>query len=317
MIRSQTLGLREGITRYATGFVTQEAINGLYGDVLHITGAPVPTSTNFEFAVFDKGSSFDLVNTEIGDNDPEGPLLTYGGSKTQGSLVTNGAHTDWYPVTGDVSDADLLCTLQEGAQLGTHRMLLSRLNQVVTIMNAAAGTATIDSTSTSTKVGNLLKTHVNTVRKACGGFCDIALLWGPDAWRAVSEHADILQRSIGTGSKDKPGEVSLATMDMILGLGAGANRQSNAVYNSATKGQTATPAFLLSNVVYIAARSRTPNRIDPGAVKLFQGRGSDGALLTPIYYKHASGTHEQAKWHWKEKAVATNAGALMKVTITV
>jgi len=315
MTRSQTLAGRRHLAQYATGLVTEQSKAGLVGDLEHLTGAPVTVdSDRFEYKKYDADAGIRLVDTKKSDDDPEGIEIDFGGTLITDVLDTRGAHSKPYRVDG-VSDDVVWLRVQETAQMGSNVMLLSRLNDAITQINTLATAPTaIDLTSATEEVVALLQTQIDNVRLACAGYCNIHLLWGNNAYNKVANHAKVQARINGGATRDNPSTVTLAQMDALLGKGTN-SRLSNAVYTSSKKGAEVTNAFLLANVVYIAAVSPTPSRMDPGAVKLFKGLGDP---MTPKFYRtDDTGTHEKCKWDWKEKPKVTNAAALIKQAFTV
>lgn len=314
MTRSQSLALTHALTGYAQGLATAQSVDGLNGDLMHLTGAPVPVnSDSFTYALFDENSSTQTVDTIIADSDPEGPTIDFGGSKITDTLQANGAASPYYRTAG-MTDMQVLNSIRSAARLGTTRMLLSRLSAGITAINADAGAPTaIDSTNTATKVINLLQEQIDAVALACGGYCQINLLWGSEAFRAVANHTLVQNRVSGGAVKGNSATLTLEQIDNVIGMNT-KSRLSRAVVNSAKRGQTVDNAFLLTNVVYIAAVSPTPDTLDPAAVKLFQGEGD---IMSPIFWAHPSGTHERCKWLWKENVKVTNASAIKKQVITV
>jgi len=315
MTRSQALAVTHGLTQYASGLVTADVANTVHGDVLHLTGAPVPVnSDSFEYAVFDGNASTQLADTTKSTNDPYGVELTFGGSLVTGLLNSNGGHTQWYESGNGISDAQLLNSVQSAARVASVRLLTSRLNGLFAVVDASAtAPSAIDLTSGSTEAVELMQANIDNALLAAGGYGQVHLLWGPTAFRKFANHAKVQGRFTGGATKKDPATPTLEQVDALLGLNT-MSRMSRAVYNSNAAGQAVNNAYLLGATCYIAVVSPVPLTNDPSGVKLFQGMGDP---LTPTFYKSLNGTHEACSWSWKEVAKVTNAAALIKQAFTV
>lgn len=316
-----SIALRNAIRSYA-GFL---AVGGASEDVRHLCGAPIPTGgINFEYFTFDKSNPYRIPVTRASRTDPIGKVLDYGGAPANGSTKHHKATTEHPLKLSDgtvISDKLILADLRSKAQMGTNQLNLERYQEVLTAVNAGAGTATIDLTSGSTEAVLLLQNQVKAVMLACGGTaanCRIHLLWGPDAFLNYANHAKVQGRIAGGATKDSPSTVSLdlKDIDRIIGLNT-VSKLSTTVYETGKMGQASSLAFMLSNVVYVAAVSMTVNERDPSAVKLFQLTSGDGEIVDPVFWDHPNETVGYGTWAWEQEVVVTNAGALKKITMTI
>jgi hypothetical protein len=154
---------------------------------------------------------------------------------------------------------------------------------------------------------------VQTVQKACAGYCDINILFGAGAFQKFSNNTKVQGRLNGGATRNNPATPTEQDLERLIGYNVKV-KITNAVYNSAAVGQTATGAFLLDNSIYVAAVSPTPDRQDPSALKVFEGYGSNG--FVPVYIKDNNPQYEACTWGWKEQIVATNSGAIKLATIS-
>jgi hypothetical protein len=310
--RSGALAATQGITNFASGYANDRIAQSILADAYWLTGQPIKAALNFEFAQFDRADGITIPTTLTALNDPVGAILSFGGVKVTGTLDTHRATTDWYDVGSDITDADLLLQLQGGAKLGTQALVSGRFQRILTAAGTAAGAAAVAMTSTSEAVSEI-QGVVQTVQKACAGYCDIHILFGAGAFQKFSNNTKVQGRLNGGATRNNPATPSEQDLERLIGYNVKV-KVTSAVYNSAAVGQTATGAFLLDNSIYIAAVSATPNTQDASALKVFEGYGANG--FTPTYIKNQNPQYEAATWGWKEKIVATNSGAIKLATIS-
>jgi hypothetical protein len=310
--RSGALAAIQGITNFASGYANDRIAQSILADAYWLTGQPIKAALNFEYAQFDRAAGITIPTTLTALNDPVGAILSFGGTKVTGTLDTHRATTDWYDVGSDITDADLLLQLQGGAKLGTQALVSGRFQRILTAAGTAAGAAAVAMTSTSEAVSEI-QGVVQTVQKACAGYCDINILFGAGAFQKFSNNTKVQGRLNGGATRNNPATPSEQDLERLIGYNVKV-KVTSAVYNSAAVGQTATGAFLLDNSIYIAAVSATPNTQDASALKVFEGYGANG--FTPTYIKNQNPQYEAATWGWKEKIVATNSGAIKLATIS-
>lgn len=310
--RSGALAAIQGITNFASGYANDRIAQSILADAYWLTGQPIKAALNFEFAQFDRADGITIPNTLTALNDPVGAILAFGGTKVTGTLDTHRATTDWYDVGPDITDADLLLQLQGGAKLGTQALVSGRFQRILAAASTAAGAAAVAMTSTSEAVSEI-QGVVQTVQKACAGYCDINILFGAGAFQKFSNNTKVQGRLNGGATRNNPATPSEQDLERLIGYNVKV-KVTSAVYNSAAVGQTVSGAFLLDNSIYIAAVSATPNTQDASALKVFEGYGANG--FVPTYIKNQNPQYEAATWGWKEKIVATNSGAIKLATIS-
>jgi hypothetical protein len=310
--RSAALAAIQGITNFASGYANDRIAQSILADAYWLTGQPIKAALNFEFAQFDRADGITIPNTKTALNDTRGAILAFGGTKVTGTLDPHRGTTDWYDVGPDITDADLLLQLQGGAKLGTQALVLGRFQRILTAASTAAGAAAVAMTSSSEAVSEI-QGVVQTVQKACAGYCDINILFGAGAFQKFSNNTKVQGRLNGGATRGNPATPTEQDLERLIGYNVKV-KVTNAVYNSAAVGQTATGAFLLDNSIYVAAVSPTPDRQDPSALKVFEGYGSNG--FVPVYIKDNNPQYEACTWGWKEQIVATNSGAIKLATIS-
>ena len=310
--RSAALAAIQGITNFASGYANDRIAQSILADAYWLTGQPIKAALNFEFAQFDRADGITIPNTKTALNDTRGAILAFGGTKVTGTLDPHRGTTDWYDVGPDITDADLLLQLQGGAKLGTQALVLGRFQRILQAASTAAGAAAAELTSTSEAVSQI-QGVVQTVQKACAGYCDINILFGAGAFQKFSNNTKVQGRLSGGATRNNPATPTEQDLERLIGYNVKV-KVTNAVYNSAAVGQTATGAFLLDNSIYVAAVSPTPDRQDPSALKVFEGYGSNG--FVPVYIKDNNPQFEACTWGWKEQIVATNSGAIKLATIS-
>jgi hypothetical protein len=310
--RSAALAAIQGITNFASGYANDRIAQSILADAYWLTGQPIKAALNFEFAQFDRADGITIPNTKTALNDTRGAILAFGGTKVTGTLDPHRATTDWYDVGPDITDADLLLQLQGGAKLGTQALVLGRFKRILDAASTAAGAAAVAMTSSSEAVSEI-QGVVQTVQKACAGYCDINILFGAGAFQKFSNNTKVQGRLNGGATRNNPATPTEQDLERLIGYNVKV-KITNAVYNSAAVGQTATGAFLLDNSIYVAAVSPTPDRQDPSALKVFEGYGSNG--FVPVYIKDNNPQYEACTWGWKEQIVATNSGAIKLATIS-
>ena len=313
--RSSALAAIQGLTNFASGYANDRIAQSILADAYFLTGQPIKAALNFEFAQFDRADGITIPDTKTALNDTRGAILAFGGSKVSGFLDTHRATTDWYDVGPDITDADLLLQLQGGARLGTQALVTGRFQRILTAASTAAGAAaaTIVATGGSaTQAVSQIQTVVQTVQKACAGYCDINVLFGAGAFQLFSNATNVQGRISGGSTKAIPSTPTEQDVARLIGYNVTV-KVTNAVYNSAAVGQTVAGAFLLDNSIYVAAVSPSPDRQDPSALKVFEGYGSNG--FSPTYIKDNNPAFEACTWGWKEKIVATNSAAIKLIAI--
>ena len=310
--RSAALAAIQGITNFASGYANDRIAQSILADAYWLTGQPIKAALNFEFAQFDRADGITIPNTKTALNDTRGAILAFGGTKVTGTLDPHRGTTDWYDVGPDITDADLLLQLQGGAKLGTQALVLGRFQRILNAASTAAGAAAVAMTSSSEAVSEI-QGVVQTVQKACAGYCDINILFGAGAFQKFSNNTKVQGRLNGGATRNNPATPTEQDLERVIGYNVKV-KITNAVYNSAAVGQTATGAFLLDNSIYVAAVSPTPDRQDPSALKVFEGYGSNG--FVPVYIKDNNPQYEACTWGWKEQIVATNSGAIKLATIS-
>ncbi len=310
--RSSALAATQGIANFASGYANDRIAQSILADAYWLTGNPIKAALNFEYAQFDRADGITIPNTKTALNDPVGAILAFGGAKVTGTLDSHRATTDWYDVGPDITDADLLLQLQGGAKLGTQALVTGRFQRILNAASTAAGAAAVAMTSTSEAVSEI-QGVVQTVQKACGGYCDVNILFGAGAFQKFSNNTKVQGRLNGGATRNNPATPSEQDLERLIGYNVKV-KVTSAVYNSAAVGQAATGAFLLDNSIYIAAVSTAPNTQDASALKLFEGYGSNG--FTATYIKNQNPAYEAATWGWKEAIVATNSGAIKLATIS-
>ena len=310
--RSAALAAIQGITNFASGYANDRIAQSILADAYWLTGQPIKAALNFEFAQFERADGITIPNTKTALNDTRGAILAFGGTKVTGTLDPHRGTTDWYDVGPDITDADLLLQLQGGAKLGTQALVLGRFKRILDAASTAAGAAAVAMTSSSEAVSEI-QGVVQTVQKACAGYCDINILFGAGAFQKFSNNSKVQGRLNGGATRNNPATPTEQDLERLIGYNVKV-KVTNAVYNSAAVGQTATGAFLLDNSIYVAAVSPTPDRQDPSALKVFEGYGSNG--FVPVYIKDNNPQYEACTWGWKEQIVATNSGAIKLATIS-
>jgi len=310
--RSSALAAIQGITNFASGYANDRIAQSILADAYFLTGQPIKSALNFEYPQFDRADGITIPDTKTALNDPVGAILAFGGTKVQSTLDTHRATTDWYDVGPDITDADLLLQLQGGAKMATQALVTGRFQRILSAASTAAGAAA-DTITSATEAVSQIQAVVQTVQKACGGYCDINILFGAGAFQRFSNNPKVQGRISGGATKNIPSTPTEQDVARLIGYNVTV-KVTSAVYNSAAVGQTATGAFLLDNSIYVAAVSAAPNNQDPSALKLFEGYGANG--FTPTYIKNQNPAFEAATWGWKEKLIATNSAAIKLISIT-
>lgn len=310
--RSSALAATQGIANFASGYANDRIAQSVLSDAYFLTGQPIKAALNFEYAQFDRADGITIPDTKTALNDPRGAILAFGGVKVTGTLDTHRATTDWYDVGPDITDADLLLQLQGGAKLGTQALVTGRFQRILSAASTAAGAAA-DTITSATEAVSQIQVVVQTILKACGGYCDVNILFGAGAFQRFSNNPKVQGRITGGATKAIPATPTEQDVARLIGYNVNV-KVTSAVYNSAAVGQTPTGAFLLDNSIYVAAVSTAPNTQDASALKLFEGYGSNG--FTATYIKDQNPQYEAATWGWKEKIVATNSSAIKLISIT-
>jgi hypothetical protein len=208
-----------------------------------------------------------------------------------------------------------LLQLQGGAKLGTQALVTGRFQRILSAASTAAGSAAeaiVANGNSATEAVSQIQAVVQTVQKACAGYCDINILFGAGAFQLFANATKVQGRLSGGSTRNNPATPSEQDLERLIGYNVKV-KVTSAVYNSAAVGQTVSGAFLLNNSIYIAAVSATPNTQDASAIKVFEGYGANG--FTPTYIKNQNPAYEAATWGWKEKIVATNSNAIKLVTV--
>jgi hypothetical protein len=310
--RSQALALTQGVTNFASGYANDQISQSVLADAYFITGSPIKVGLNFEYAQFDRADGITIPSTKTAFNDTRGATLAFGGSKVTGTLDTHRGTTDWYDVGPDVTDADLLLQLQGGAKLGTQALVTGRFQRILEAASTAAGAGTeIDISASDDPIAEIQE-QVENVLLACGGYCNVRILMGANAYRQITALSKFQSRITGGATVDNPSTPTEQQVATAIGYNVSV-KITNAVANTAAVGQTPVPGFLLSNIIYVAAVSPSPNQSDPSALKVMEGYGSNG--FSPTYIKDLNPQFEACTWGWREKIIATNSGAIKKLTV--
>lgn len=309
--RSQALAAIQGITNFASGYANDVIAQSVLADAYFLTGDPIKTALNFEYAQFDRADGISIPDTKTASTDPVGALLVFGGTKITGTLDAHRATTEWYDASANVSDADLLLQLQSGVRQATQALVTGRFKRILDAASTAAGAGT--SLSVAGDPIDLIQEQVQAVMLACGGYCRPRVLIGASAFRKISASTKVQGRINGGANVNLPSTPTEQQLAAAIGMGVEV-KVTNAVYNSAAPGQTAAGAFLLADTIYVAATSPSPSTQDPSALKVFEGNGSNG--MTPTFMTHPNNVHEAATWGWMEKVQATNTAAIKKLNVT-
>jgi hypothetical protein len=309
--RSGALAATQGIANFASGYQSDFIAQSILADAYFLTGDPIKTGINYEYAVFDRADGISVPNTETSGNDPVGAILSFGGSKTTGTLKANRATTEWYDASANVTEADLLLQLQGGVKLATQALVTGRFQRIITsVTNAAtAGTAITG----SNEAVSIIQENLETVQKACGGYCSLRVMFGASAFRLFANNTKVQGRITGGATRAIPATPTEEDVARLLGFNCQV-KVTSAVYNSAAPGQTASGAFVLGDSILIAAVSPAPNTQDPAGAKVFEGMG--GTSFSPTFEAHGNGMHERASWGWYEKVEIVNSAALRKLAIS-
>jgi hypothetical protein len=314
MTRSQSLALRMGLKNYISTAVSLSADS--LADVNHICGGPIKATTKYQYAKFPSGTGMQVVDTRAPHTDPTGVRLSYGGTLTDGLLQPHRVTTQPYSTQAD--ESEIFENITTGVNMAVNQLGLSRLSRLKTVLEAnATASAAIATSNAATEVVSLLQTEILNVIKASGGPVSIHILWGPVGALGFGNHAKVQGRITGGSNRQNPASLTMEQIDGLLNLGT-KSKMSTAVYNSANIGATASNDFLIGNGCYIAAVSQTPNKEDPGAVKLFLDlKGSSGETFSPVFGSpHSNGLVEEATFSWQENIEVPNAAALIKVAFT-
>jgi hypothetical protein len=309
--RSQALAAIQGITNFASGYANDVIAQSVLADAYFLTGDPIKTALNFEYAQFDRADGISIPDTKTAANDPVGALLVFGGTKITGTLDAHRATTDWYDASANVSDADLLLQLQSGVRQATQALVTGRFQRILSAAATAAGAGTNLSLATADPI-DAIQEQVQNVMLACGGYCRPRVLIGASAYRKITALTKFQNRIAGAATVNLPSTPTEQQIANAIGLGVEV-KVTNAVFNSAAPGQTAAGAFLLADTIYIAATSPSPSTQDPSALKVFEGNGSNG--MTPVFMPHPNSVHEAATWGWMEKVQATNTAAVKRLNV--
>jgi hypothetical protein len=310
--RSGALAATQGIANFASGYQSDFIAQSILADAYFLTGDPIKTGINYEYAVFDRADGITVPNTETSGNDPVGAILSFGGSKTPGTLKANRATTEWYDASANITEADLLLQLQGGVKLATQALVTGRFKRIIDSVTTAAtaGTAIV---SASSEAVSIIQENLEAVQKACGGYCSLRVMFGASAFRLFSNAAKVQGRITGGATRAIPATPTEEDVARLLGFNCQV-KVTTAVYNSAAPGQTAAGSFVLGDSILIAAVSPAPNTQDPAGAKVFEGMG--GTSFSPTFEAHGNGMHERASWGWYEKVEITNAAALRKIAIS-
>ena len=310
--RSGALAATQGIANFASGYQSDFIAQSILADAYFLTGDPIKTGINYEYAVFDRADGITVPNTETSGNDPVGAILSFGGSKTTGTLKANRATTEWYDASANITEADLLLQLQGGVKLATQALVTGRFKRIIDSVTTAAtaGTAIV---SASSEAVSIIQENLEAVQKACGGYCSLRVMFGASAFRLFANAAKVQGRITGGATRAIPATPTEEDVARLLGFNCQV-KVTTAVFNSAAPGQTAAGSFVLGDSILIAAVSPAPNTQDPAGAKVFEGMG--GTSFSPTFEAHGNGMHERASWGWYEKVEITNAAALRKIAIS-
>jgi hypothetical protein len=283
---------------------------------MFLVGNGVPVGSNFEYQVFEKGDVITIPNTITTINNPIGARITYGGTKTNGSLDVHRGTSDIFYTGPRVTDADLLMKIQNQARATTQMMMNGRAKRVIDAALAAGGAGTSYPLDTdATKAVSLIQEYIETVIKGSLNSGNIKILFGTSAFRKFCNHPTVQARINGGATKTNNSTPTEQQVADIIGYGVEV-RQSTSVFNSAAIGQTATPAFTLDTNILIASVSPLPNTEDPSALKLFVGYG-DNDLIPKYRLAHGNDSEfEEATWGWSEKVITANSSALLRLNVT-
>jgi hypothetical protein len=314
--RLQSVASTEAMRNYAVGFTSDLARSRALGDAMFLVGNGVPVGSNFEYQVFEKGDVITIPNTITTINNPIGARITYGGTKTNGSLDVHRGTSDIFYTGPRVTDADLLMKIQNQARATTQMMMNGRAKRVIDAALAAGGAGTSYPLDTdATKAVSLIQEYIETVIKGSLNSGNIKILFGTSAFRKFCNHPTVQARINGGATKTNNSTPTEQQVADIIGYGVEV-RQSTSVFNSAAIGQTATPAFTLDTNILIASVSPLPNTEDPSALKLFVGYG-DNDLIPKYRLAHGNDSEfEEATWGWSEKVITANSSALLRLNVT-
>ena len=191
------------------------------------------------------------------------------------------------------------------AQLGAmaHEQTVS--NQA--LADATAGNA-IDTTSSSTKIIDILNAHLLDVIKGAKGWgagMELRLLIGATALQKICGHSDITGRY---KSQSKAGGYYSPTLTDIAGmLMLPVNAQVSLMVADANKNlDAASVDFLLGDKVLVFASVPSPTRYDTSFMKPFR---TMGGFMVPRYYQSEDKRQDLAGFDWSEDVATTNASA--------
>jgi hypothetical protein len=310
--RSEALAATQNIAAFASGYANDTIARSILQDAYFLTGDPIKTAINYEYAVFDRADGVSIPDTRKAISDPYGAILSFGGSRVTGTLIPHGASTEPYDISANVSDEDLLLQLQGGVKMATQSLVTGRFKRILDAVTTAAtaGTAIV---SASSEAVSIIQENIEAVMRACGGYCQTRVLFGASAFRLFANAAKVQGRITGGATRAIPATPTEEDVARLLGYNCQV-KVTTAVYNSAAPGQTASNAFLLADSILIAAVSPSPSTQDPSGVKFFEGYASTD--FAPRFYAIDAGTHERASWSWMENVQITNAAALRKIAIS-
>jgi hypothetical protein len=314
--RSEALAITQQVPNFASGYASTTIANSTLQDAYFLTGQPVKTGINYQYAQFDRADGITIPDTRATGNDPYGTTLAFGGELKTGTLIPHRASTKWYDVSSNVSDDDLLLKLQGGVKLATQALVTGRFQRILAAASTAAGAAveTIRATgSNATQAVSQIQAVVQTVQRAAGGggYANINVLFGAGAFQLFSNATSVQGRITGGATKAIPATPTEQDVARLIGYNVNV-KVTSAVYNSAAVGQTPTPAFLLDNSIYVAAVSPSASTEDPSALKFFEGYGGFGT--NPVYASSGTGM-ELASWNWYENIHTTNANAIKLISV--
>jgi hypothetical protein len=315
--RSEALAAIKQVPNFASGYASTTIASSILQDAYFLTGQPIKTGINYQYAQFDRADGITIPDTRATGNDPYGTTLAFGGELKQGVLLPHRASTAWYDISANVTDDDLLLKLQGGVKLATQALVTGRFQRILSAASQAAGAAvdTIRCTGGSaTQAVSQIQAVVQTVQRAAGGggYANINVLFGAGAFQLFSNATSVQGRITGGATKAIPATPTEQDIARLIGFNVNV-KITSAVYNSAAVGQTATPAFLLDNSIYVAAVSPSASLEDPSALKFFEGYGSFAE--TPMYAQSQTGM-ELASWNWYENIHATNANAIKLISVS-